>query len=190
MSIKRITFASEPLTPSPQSVRATLAHSLGIEAEPRAPFEYVLIEWFESPVSANASDRSLLVREEVKRGADWLEAHRGDRRPKLKHMTVATRAAGLTAEEFSQRWNAHGGTAGGGNAIPDAAKGSAYIQNHPLLSVGVQWPYDAINEVYLADESALRSRIEWFAANEVASRDRDLFGATQYLVLEETEVAL
>jgi hypothetical protein len=187
--IKRFTFSGEPLRPSESAERATLGRNLAeFDAEPRAPFEYVLIEWFEEGLLTGplSNQTVVLARGEVKRGADWLDAHRGDDRPKLKHMTVARRADGLTPEEFAHRWSAHAGTASG-TPIPEAARGSAYIQNHPMLNDS-GWPYDAINEVYLDDATALRSRIEWFAANDVANRDRDLFATTEYLVLEEIEV--
>jgi hypothetical protein len=185
--IKRFTFSAEPLRPSESAVRATLARNLPeFEAEPRARFDFVLIEWLEEglPVGLLSNQTVVIAREEIKRGAEWLEAHREDGRPKLKHMTIAKRAEGLTAEEFSRRWSTHAGTASG-TPIPEEARGSAYIQNHAMS----QHPlYDAINEVYLQDAAALRSRIEWFDANDVASRDRDLFATTEYLVLEEIEV--
>jgi hypothetical protein len=185
--IKRITFGDGFLPACAEAVRATLARTLvEYDAEPRAPYEYVLTEWLEGPVGERSGAAIVLAREEIKRGSDWLDAHRQDGRPKLKHMTIATRASGLTGEQFAQRWSTHAGTSGG-TPIPDEARGSAYIQNHPLLDRG-EWPYDAINEVYLEDAAALRSRIEWFAANDVANRDRDLFGTTQYLILEEIEV--
>jgi hypothetical protein len=182
--IKKFTFSAEPLRPSESAVRATLARNLPeFEAEPRAPFGFVLIEWHEEGL-LSASQSVVFAREEIKRGADWLDAHREDGRPKLKHMTLARRASELTAEQFAQRWSSHAGTSGG-TPIPDDARGSAYIQNHPMSGHPL---YDAINEVYLEDAAALRSRIEWFTANDVANRDRDLFATTEYLVLEEIEV--
>src|SRR5690606_16460159 len=46
----------------------------------------------------------VVAEEHVGRGADWLAARWADGGPRLKHMAVARRAAGLTPAEFSARW--------------------------------------------------------------------------------------
>lgn len=128
----------------------------------------------------------VVAREHVLRGGDWLE-HRwragGDR---LKHMAVAVRAPDLTPEEFAARWKAHAGTVGRPGAvaleIPDAARGKAYVQNHPVRSA--EPAYDAVNEVYFDDVTGLRTRIEWFRSN-VPGAPGDLFERAWFLAARE-----
>lgn len=134
----------------------------------RAPLEDIVVAGA-SPV--------LLADELVLRGADWLDDRwRGGGR-KLKHMAIATRAAGLSPAEFSERWKGRPGqvapAAGPVVAIPARARGCAYIQNHRRPGGGAAGcpPYDAVNEVYFDDLDALQFRIEWLARNLGDLRD-------------------
>jgi hypothetical protein len=99
-------------------------------------------------------------------------------------MAIARRADGLTPAEFADRWRTRAGSVGS-TPIPDEARGSAYVQNHPLLDVGTDWAYDAINEVYLDDLEGLDRRVAWFAEN-LAGQEDDLVGAHAFLCLRET----
>jgi hypothetical protein len=116
------------------------------------------------------------------RGEPWLAQRWRDGGDRLKHMALATRAAGLSAQEFSRRWRAHAGTAGS-VAIPQRARGCAYVQNHPVPG---EWPYDAINEVYFDDLAGLRERVRWFSANAPRRADGALFGRSQLIAARES----
>jgi hypothetical protein len=132
-------------------------------------------------------DRSplLVAAEHVIRGADWLAGREGDRTVILKHLAVARRAAGLSADAFAERWRAHAGTAGG-RPIPDAARGRAYVQNHPCPPGA--WPWDAITEVYVDGPDGLRARVDWLRANVDDAVVADLVGERWFLAVEETLV--
>jgi hypothetical protein len=145
-----------------------------------------------SPADAlEAPDPVLIVAEEhVLRGADWLRAHRDDGPPAYLHLALARRAEGLTPAEFARRWREHAGTVGGhGTApatpIPADVRGQAYVQNHPCPRPDGEWPYDAVNEVYLADEEALRARASWFAATLPRTSGDALFARSSFLTLRE-----
>jgi hypothetical protein len=97
-------------------------------------------------------------------------------------MALATRADGLTREEFSRRWRAHAGTASGVR-IPDEARGLAYVQNHVVAGAYDTVNFDAVNEVYFDDRAGLRQRVDWFAANPVAD---PLFGSSRFVCVRET----
>ncbi|MDA8046075.1 MAG: hypothetical protein M0Z30_12690 [Actinomycetota bacterium] len=137
--------------------------------------------------AASAPDRPgrcLVVADEVVlRGADWLTGRWRDGGPKLKHMALARRAAGLTRQEFSERWRGRAGMVGA-LPVPDDARGRAYVQNHP---VGPDMPggYDAVNEVYFDDEASLRTRIEWFAEHLPDSREEDLVDEARFIAVRE-----
>jgi hypothetical protein len=171
---KRLRFLDSPADPSPLAVRATVSKVLS------GPFAWVVTEWFEG--DPPPTEGAVVVADEVVlRGADWLDERWATGGARWKHLALATRAPGLTPEEFSTRWRSHAGTAGG-VPIPDAAKGLAYVQNHPT-PLGA-WPYDAVNEVWFDDPDALQQRVDWFAANDVGRPD-DLFGATTFLTAIE-----
>jgi hypothetical protein len=125
----------------------------------------------------------VVASEVVLRGADWLADRWRVGGEKLKHMALARRADGLTPAEFAQRWRNHAGRAGGA-VIPDAARGLAYVQNHPCPRADGEWAYDAVNEVYFDDEAALRHRIAWMAANLDPGGD-DLIRRSWFVAVRE-----
>lgn len=185
--IKRFRLSAEPIEPAANAARVALGKRLhGVAVTPSAPYEFVLIEWFRDGDDLGpAQADEVLAEEEVMRGDEWIAQRWLDGGPRLKHITLAQRAVGLTPTEFAAKWRSHAGTASG-SPIPAEARGSAYVQNHPVLDAFHQWRYDAINEVYVEDEAALHARIDWFAENDVANSDRGLFGATWFMVVEET----
>ncbi|NKY45734.1 hypothetical protein [Nocardia cerradoensis] len=132
------------------------------------------------------STAEVIAREHVLRGGEWLERRWDDGGDRLKHMAVAVRAASLTAEEFATRWRAHAGTVrrpGAATvAIPDAARGRAYVQNHPVAAT--RTAYDAVNEVYFDDVTGLRTRIDWFRDNGPSGPD-GLFDRSWFLAARE-----
>ena len=52
----------------------------------------------------------------------------------------------------------------------------------------VESAYDAVNEVYFDDFEGLRSRIDWFEANEVGVSGDELFGPSTFLAVREVVV--
>ena len=145
-------------------------------------------------LAAPGSSALVVAEEHVGRGADWLEQRWRDGGPKFKHMAVALRAAGLTQAEFSELWISRAGqvrTSGAATAtvIPDAARGLAYVQNHPAPRADGDWPYDAVNEVYFDDLDALRVRIEFFAKTLGDQTEDDLVSENWFVVGREEVVA-
>ncbi|ADP83446.1 EthD domain-containing protein [Pseudofrankia inefficax] len=131
---------------------------------------------------------SVVARERVARGADWLAAHAASGGGAFKHIALSRRADGLTRAEFSRLWAEHGGvvqTSGAAAVIPEAARGQAYVQNHPHPT-GDEPVYDAVNEVYFADLAGLRGRVGWFQQNPPTG---GLFGRSEYLAVREVVVA-
>lgn len=138
-------------------------------------------------------DSPVMVAEEVVlRGAEWLRSRWSDGGDRIKHMAVARRADDLTPEAFSERWRGRAGaiatTSGQTIAIPDEARGRAYVQNHPLAAPAPGWHYDAVNEVYLDDEVSLRARADWFARNLRGGAERDLISEWWFIAARETIV--
>lgn len=125
----------------------------------------------------------VVAQEHVMRGEQWLSQRREEGRPSLKHMALARRAADLTPAEFFDRWRNRAGKVGA-VPIPAEARGQAYIQNHPLLDAGVDWPYDALNEVYVDDLDGMRTRISWFAENLDQNED-DLVRESWFVAVRE-----
>ncbi|WP_128423090.1 hypothetical protein [Frankia sp. EI5c] len=140
----------------------------------------------QGPGAALRAEGSHLVvaEEHPMRGLDWLEQRWRDGGPKLKHMAIARRAEGLTGSEFSDRWKNRAGSVGT-TPIPDPAKGSAYVQNHPLSGDGLDWPFDAVNEVYFDDLDGLRARITWFAENFDGKGEDDLVSESWFVAVRE-----
>ncbi len=128
----------------------------------------------------------VVAREHILRGGDWLEHRWDDGGDRLVHMAVAVRAADLSPAEFATRWKSHAGSVGRPGAtsirIPDAARGLAYVQNHPVESRPTA--YDAVNEVYFDDVTGLRSRIDWFRSN-FRIEPGDLFERSWFLAARE-----
>ena len=172
-------------------LRAAACRVLHHVAGSAAPHNVIMMEWFEDLSALHryearvgrSADSVLVCEERVLRGADWLGARWRDATPKYKHMALARRAAGLSAAEFSERWRNRPGRIGGSAAteIPAAARGHAYVQNHPLYEA----LYDAVNEVYFDDLDAMRSRIAFFADHNVAQADADLVSEAFFAVVEE-----
>jgi hypothetical protein len=127
----------------------------------------------------------VLAGEHILRGEQWLARRWHEGGDMLKHMALATRAAGLSQAEFSRRWRSHAGIAGAA-VIPGQARGLAYVQNHPVPG---DWPCDAINEVYFDDVAALRARVEWFRANVPDPADGVLFGRSALIAVREVIVS-
>jgi EthD domain len=128
--------------------------------------------------------------EVIQRGAEWLDRRWAAGGPRPVHLSLAVRASGLTAAEFSERWHGHAGQARTGDAgaptpVPVAAQGCAYVQDHPRP--GGEWTYDAVSEVWFDDLDGLRARIDWFRDNDVGRPD-DLFGESWFLALREEVV--
>jgi hypothetical protein len=135
----------------------------------------------------------VVAEEAVMRGADWLDRRWAGGAVKLKHMALARRAEGLSPNEFSERWRNRAGTIGGAGsarviAIPDEAKGCAYVQNHPVPNSAAEWIYDAVNEVYFDDLDAMRSRIDFFRKNDVRRAEADLVSEATFVAVTERVV--
>lgn len=174
--IKRISFGD--VHPSPEARRVAVCTVLP-EHTPDAPHDRLLIEWFDDVPEPNGAP-CVVAEEHVVRGEQWLEARWRDGGPRLKHMALAVRATGLTAEEFSRRWHSHAGSVGA-TPIPEAAKGQAYVQDHPVPG---EWASDAVNEVWFDDEDDLRARIAFF--DEVGTAGAgDLVRAATFLAVRE-----
>ena len=205
--IKRFTFTSEPgkfswgqdAPGGGRCLRVARNEVLtGLTYED--PWWHVVVEeWFEdSPgiaasapvITSPAYAVVVAATESVMRGPSWLEQRWRDGGGCVKHMAVATRAAGLTPAEFAERWRSHAGTIGG-TPIPDVARGRAYVQNHPLPRPpeSGEWLYDAVNEVYFDDEAGLRGRVEWFRGNVPNAADSELFGQSWLIAVREVVVA-
>jgi len=137
-----------------------------------------VIEFDASPV--------VVTSEQVTRGADWLERRWQEGGPKLKQLAIATRADGLTLPQFLERWRDRAGPA----PIPDAYRGLAYVQNHPLAEDGRDWAYDAINEVYFDDADSLLARIAYFERELTGGAGGDLIRANWFLAVSEDPIRL
>jgi hypothetical protein len=68
---------------------------------------------------------------------------------------------------------------------PLAARGLAYVQNHPIAHAGIAPAYDAINEVCFDDLETMRSRIDVFRHNDVKQSNADLVREAHFLILRE-----
>lgn len=196
--IKRIQFFSSrvPLTTraAEAPLRAAICHVIPDAQGPKAPHAAIGITWFKDLAALrgyedNDSDGVIIAEEHILRGADWLEQRWRDPKPKYKHMALARRAASLSAVEFSERWRRRPGRIGGGTAaatleIPAAARGHAYIQNHPIAG-STDAMYDAINEVYFDDIASMRARIAFFANHNAVQHDSDLVSEARFVIVEE-----
>ena len=204
--IKRFTFTAEPDRFSlgddaPGGGRCLRVAVNAVMAELTCDdpwWNTVIEEWFEdspavaaaAPVTTSpASAVVVAASESVMRGAPWVEQRWRDGGEKVKHMAVARRAAGLTPAQFARQWRSHAGIAGG-TPIPDAARGHAYVQNHPVPRAAGEWAWDAVNEVYFDGVAGLRARVEWFRANVAPSAGSDLFGESHLIAVREVIVPL
>ena len=204
--IKRFVFASSQHAALASKLRRVPAALRPLRAVVcsalQADTDGVSIEWFanvdalqryrswEREHDLQPSAAEVIAQEVVLRGAEWLAQRWKTLDPKFKHMALARRAPGLTAAEFSERWRNRPGQIGGGQnqslAIPEAAKGQAYCQNHPLPDS--QSPYDAINEVYFDQLEDMRPRIEFFRDHPVARLDADLVSEPRFLIVREDPI--
>jgi hypothetical protein len=127
-----------------------------------------------------------VAEEHVLRGSDWMEERWRHGGARLKHMAIAKRAAGLTADQFSQLWKTRAGKVGT-VVIPDEARGRAYVQNHALPPEHGSWAYDALNEVYFDsdDFDGIRARIAFFADTMKEHGEEDLVSESWFVVARE-----
>ena len=131
----------------------------------------------------------VVTSERVARGADWLERRWREGGTRLKQLAIANRADGLTLAQFLERWHGRAGAVGAA-PIPDAFRGRAYVQNHPLVEAGLDWAYDAINEVYFDDADSLRARMAYFERELAEGGENDLVGANWFLAMREEPIEL
>lgn len=140
-------------------------------------------------VLVGESSPVVVAEEMVLRGSDWLEGRWSEGDVRVKHMAIARRAGGLTPAQFSERWKGRAGQVrrpeGTSLVIPDAARGNAYVQNHPVPREDGDWAYDALNEVYFDDVDSLRLRIEWFARNLGEQTEEDLVSESWFVAARE-----
>jgi hypothetical protein len=206
----RETFSADAGAPTEARPRrivlcATLSHSTSA-----ARHDAIALEWFTddehlrrfeqwramatgpvSDVVEPAGSAVIVAHELVLRGEEWLGRRWPYDRPRYKHMALARRAAGLTPAEFSARWRGHAGRATRAAddravEIPRDVLGVAYVQDHPLPREGVDWAYDAVNEVYFEDLDGLRRREQWFDDNlDSDGRGDDIFGQRWFLSARE-----
>jgi len=127
--------------------------------------------------------------ERVVRGAAWLDRRWLDAAPRLKQLAIATRAAGLTLPQFLDLWRTRAGKIGSA-PIPEAFRGLAYVQNHPLAMAGRDWAYDAVNEVYFDDAESLMARIEYFERELKDRTEDDLISENWFLAVREEPLEL
>jgi hypothetical protein len=151
-----------------------------------SPWTVVDLQWFASLTEALANDAWLaavapdlrdgscrvVATEVVLRGRAYLDARWREGGQRLKMMSFGRRNPALTPEEFSARWRSEAGRLGA-EQIPDAVRGLAYVQNHPVPLDGQEWPLDAVNEVYVEGLDQLRRREAWFAERRAATLRSD-----------------
>jgi hypothetical protein len=179
--------------------RVALAVPLVLAGLPPSRFVAVDCQWFADVAEAQANrawleaagpdlgaspgSLQVITEEVVLRGQDWLDARWAAGGERYKMMSCGRRDRALTAEQLSARWRREAGHFGA-EAIPDAVRGQAYAQNHPLALDGADRPLDAVNEVWFDRMADLRRRGAWFAARPPASSS--LWTATWSLYLRET----
>ena len=144
----------------------------------------------DSEIIAPEQTVRVVAEEVVLRGSDWLAQRWAAGGLKYKHMALARRALGLSTAEFSARWRSRAGRIGGSASapvieIPRAAKGCAYIQNHPLALPDRDNAYDAITEVYFDDLGGMSSRLEFFRDHDPRRADGDLVREACFIVVME-----
>jgi len=174
--------------------RLTVNAVLAERSDPGTGIAAVVVDW--RPVDVDGSDLpgGMAVEEVVLRGAEWLDERWRSGGARYKHVALAARSPGLTPAEFAERWRAHAGTAstagdGPAVAIPERARGTAYVQDHPVLDpVAEAGPYDGLNEVWCEDLAGLDARLAWFAEHGVGRTDDGLFAPATYLAVLETVV--
>jgi hypothetical protein len=184
-------------------VRVALAVPLALAGLPAPRFAAVDCQWFAGVADAGANEAwlrkaapdlaagpgSLLVvaEEVVLRGQDWLDARWAAGGERYKMISCGRRDPALTAEQLSARWRREAGRFGA-EEIPEAVRGQAYAQNHPLALDGRGRPLDAVNEVWFDRPADLRRRGVWLAARPEAARP--LWAEAWSLYLRETVPAV
>jgi hypothetical protein len=163
--------------------RVAVAEALTLPDLPPPRFTAVDIQWFTGVPAALANDTWLrsaapdlvdegscrvVAEEVVVRGRDYLDARWQGGGERYKMMSFGKRSPRLTLEEFSARWRSEAGRLGD-QAIPEDVRGLAYVQNHPVPLDGHEWPFDAVNEVYVERLDDLHRRGAWFAARQEAA---------------------
>jgi hypothetical protein len=145
--------------------------------EAGSPFGAMDVQWFPDldaalaneawlagvGLEASAGSRLIVADEVVLRGQGWLADRWASGGERYKMLSFGRRHPELSPQEFSERWRAEAGRLGGGS-IPEEVRGQAYVQNHPVLGGGWEWPFDAVNEVWFDRLDDLRRRRDWFAA--------------------------
>ncbi len=194
--VKRFVFGVAGAPPAAPVDLRPFRTTLCTPLDPAAREDGYLVQWFADAGAltryevweAEAPDPAqvVLAEEVIQRGGGWLAA-RWEQvgRRKWKHVALARRAKGLTLAEMSAGWRGHAGraatTSGTVQPIPEAARGQAYVQNHPLPRDSGEWRHDAITEVWFDDPHAMQARIEWF--RNIAPGD--LFSEARFLGVEE-----
>ncbi|MCB1015642.1 MAG: EthD domain-containing protein [Acidimicrobiales bacterium] len=163
-------------------------------SDPGTGVDAVVVEWPRGGDGGpgRPGEPVLAVDEVVLRGAAWLDARWRDGGDRYKHVALATRSPGLTPAEFAARWRAHAGTAtpssgGPAVAVPEEARGRAYVQDHPVPGAPTA-AHDGLNEVWFDDLAALDARRAWFDEHGVGRTDDGLFAPATYLAVVETVV--
>ena len=64
------------------------------------------------------------------------------------------------------------------------------MQNHPLVTGGRDWAYDAINEVYFDDADSLLARTAYCERELAGGADHDLVRANWFLAVSEDPIRL
>jgi hypothetical protein len=131
----------------------------------------------------------VVASEHVARGRDWLDRRWQEGGPKLKQLAIATRAGGLTLPQFLERWRGRADPAGAA-PVPNARRGLASVQNHPLVADGRTWAYDAIDEVYFDDADSLLARIAHGEREFSGGAENDLVRASWFLAVSEDPIRL
>ena len=190
----------EAFSAAPSCKRAVACLVLHQESGCTCQHDLISMEWFDDSDAMQHSAPSALtdpsqcscivVEEHVLRGADWLDRRWADPTARYKHMALARRAAGLSQGELSERWRARAGRIGGAGAapaqaIPEGARGLAYVQNHPIETLTPHPRYDALNEVYFDALKDMRERIAFFAAHDPLRVDADLVQDARFAVVRE-----
>jgi hypothetical protein len=165
--------------------RVALGVPLVVSGLPAPRFAAVDCQWFAGAVEAEANEAWLraagpdlgaapgslrvVAEEVVLRGEDWLDARWAAGGERYKMISCGRRDPAMAASELSARWRREAGRLGA-EEIPEAVRGQAYAQNHPLALDGAERRLDAVNEVWFDRFADLRRRGAWFAARPDAGR--------------------
>ena len=179
----RVLATTEGARPG-RPLRVAVAAPVTAPDFPPPAFAAVDIQWFATADDAlanedwlTAADHALRTAEEscrvvaeehVVRGSDDGDQLWDGVGERYLMMSFGKRSPGLTLPQFLDRWRAEAGNLGG-SAIREDVRGRAYVQNHPLVIEGHEWPFDAVNEVHCTQFDDLRRRRDWFAARQDAA---------------------